>query len=195
MALRAVTPTLEDLSRKVFDLLTEQLGREPLPDRAQERGLLALALDAGRTWLREIQTPPLGSEARAREVTALHIVDQLQRLLDRLAQLERVVTLRRDRDLHERARETRLALAPGMVSGSHLGTLAGRLGEARRSYRAETLARASADEIEPNDAQALLDSYRWLERVTYHAWRIAHHLEQLSREAAPLPEVEPPEPD
>ena len=41
----------------------------------------------------------------------------------------------------------------------------------------------------------ITDAYRWLERSTHHAWRIAHHLDALRHETAPLPEVEPPEPD
>jgi phosphate:Na+ symporter len=195
VALRAVAPTLDELTHKSFGLLSEQLDPAGAPDQSETRGLIVLALDAVKRWLARIETPQLGSDAEARTVAALHIVDQLQRLLDRTAQSERVAKVRSTGELSAIARELRDALAPGAVLASHLGTLAGRLSSEQREYRAKVLTRAGADEIDYNDALGRLDAYRWLERVVHHCWRAMHHLEQLAREARPLPEVEPPEPD
>lgn len=195
VALRAVSPTLADLARQAFDLLREQLREGDAHDRAEQRALLALATDAVRSWLGRIETPALGSDARAREVSALHAVDQLQRLVDREAQTDRAATVAETAELRRVADELRAALAPRATGASHLGTLAARLAAEREPYRAAVFAQASADEIDSDVALARLDAYRWLERVAHHVWRLAHHLEQLALEAAPLPEVEPAEPD
>lgn len=193
VALRAVAPTLRDLARNAYGLLAESL-RERGPDRSEQRALLVLALDAVRSWLGRIETPRLGSVAQARKVTALHVVDQLQRLVDREAQVDRAATTREVFELRLMAREVREALREP-VDASLLGTLAGGLAHGRDTYRAEVLGGAGRDEIDSTDAMRRLDAYRWLERVTHHAWRAAHHLDQLEREGPLLPEVEPPEPD
>ncbi len=195
LALRAVAPTLYDLSGKSFDLLREQLRRGDSPDGSEQRELLILAIEAVRSWLGQIEIPKLGSEAEAREASALHVVDQLRRLLEREAQTRRSATVNDVEELRRLAAHVEAALATPRPSASRLGSLARGLADGREGYRAEAVAQASRDEIGSAEALARLDAYRWLERSTHHAWRIAHHLEQLAGEAVPLREVEPPEPD
>ena len=45
------------------------------------------------------------------------------------------------------------------------------------------------------DALALMDAYRWLERVAHHTWRAVHHLRQLTHDLPPVGAPEPVEPD
>jgi phosphate:Na+ symporter len=195
LALRVVTPTLVDLSRQVLDVFGGQLREGAAWRGAERRELLTLAIDEVRQWLSRIDAPRLGSDAEAREAVALHVVDQLRRLVDREAQAERYATVRQVAELHRLGAEVAAALAAPHPSASRLGTLARALTEGRERYRAEVVVHASRDQIPSGDALRQLDAYRWLERSTHHAWRIAHHLDQLGREAAPLPELEPPEPD
>jgi phosphate:Na+ symporter len=197
LALRVVTPTLEDLSRRAFDLLEEQLTvrERDAAGQAEQRELLALAIDEVRRWLTRIDSPKLGSDAEAREAAAFLVLDQLRRLVDREAQTERAETVRETASLRRLGADVAEAVAAHRPPASRLGALAGRLTEGNARYRAEVVAQASRDELGSSDALASLDAYRWLERSTHHAWRIAHHLDSLRHESAPLPEVEPPEPD
>jgi phosphate:Na+ symporter len=195
LALRAVTPTLEDLSRRVFEVFGAQLREGAAWRGSEQRELLTLAIDEVRHWLSRIDSPKLGSDAEAREAAALHVVDRLRRLVEREAQARRYATVHEVAALRDLAAEVEAALAGPRPGASRLGALARSLAEGRARYRGDVVAQASRDQIGSADALARLDAYRWLERSTQHAWRIAHHLEQLGREAAPLREIEPPELD
>ncbi len=193
VAMRAVTPTLEELAEQVFAILGEQLGERAPPDRSERRALLELAFEEVRLWLGQIDSPRLGSDAEAREVAALHVIDQLGRLLDREAQTDRARTASMTPELQAIGHE--IAAALDVRDASRLDALTTRLAEGRSAYRADVLGRAGRDEIDSTDAMAQADAHRWLERVAHHAWRASHHLDRLRGEAPTPTEVEPPEPD
>lgn len=189
VALRAIGPTLTDLADRAFSILRHQLNpslaQAPDPDL---RELLVIALDEVSRYVADVP-PAEGSQSRL--ASSIHVIDQLGRLLDRESQRERIETAARDPELSRRARELAVCLLdmPFAEDPTQLRTTAARLDEfcetleAERSAHRELAARRTAsNEIEPEDALASMDAYRWLERCAHHAWRITHHLDQLSRE-------------
>ena len=76
-----------------------------------------------------------------------------------------------------------------------LGEQCATLESQRRDYRESAAGNTAADRLKPDAALAIMDAYRWLERSAHHAWRVTHHLDQLSREAPTKILVEPREPD
>ncbi len=190
VALRAVEPTLAELALGAFGALSDRLRGRP-PERVRGE-MLRLAVEESRSYLARIDTPPRGGPADAREVAALHVIDQLRRLLERLDQADRVTTLTEDPELRERA--ARLdSLLPGPLSDvdaaeEQLVGLERELREERDGYRHRVLDHAARDEINSRQALSRMDSWRWLERVTHHVARILHHVLRLQQER-PAPEA------
>lgn len=194
VALRAVEPTLAELALGAFSALSDRLTGRPVDG---ERGeMLRLAVEESRAYLARIETPPRGGPADAREVAALHVIDQLRRLLERLDQAQRVGVVSEDPELQERARRLD-TLLPGPLSDvdvvvDQLVRLERELRDERDGYRHRVLDRAARDEINSRQALERLDAWRWLERVTHHVARILHHVLRLQQERlAP----ESPDPD
>jgi len=194
-ALDAARATVSDINRSTMTNLPGLLGRpKPAhPERALET--LDQAVDTARSFADEIRTQPKDGALYDEHRALFHNLDHLERLVNRCRQSDRIETLDADPALHKRARQLRQALdaasgadiAPETVA--HFNLLRKDLRESRRSYRSETIDRASRDEIATDDAMARLDAIRWLHRVTYHVWRMTHH--QLVAEGAipaePLP--------
>jgi phosphate:Na+ symporter len=198
VALRAVSATLGELSAAAFAVLGDSLsGREADAELLED---VREGLSQTQVYVGHIATPEDGRGADAREVSALHVIDQLRRLLDRCAQGERIAATRRDPALGEatRALARLLHLEDTERSASteaDLGALEARLVDSHRDFRRHALQGASADDIPNDEALARLDAYRWIERVTHHVWRIHHHLRRMALDHPPAPGAEPPEPD
>jgi phosphate:Na+ symporter len=195
VALGAVGVTLARLTRTSFAAVQGLLRSHPGAEH--ELPGVRDAVDETQRYLARIQTPGPSGRVDPRELAALHAIDQLQRLLDRCEQRDRVATLPRDAELQRDAE--RLAEHLDSIEAAAeppLEQLEAQLVARREGFRRETLERASTDALPNPEALARLDAHRWLERVTHHAWRIVHHLAVL-RLDHPAPEsgAEPPEPD
>ncbi len=189
VALRAVEPTLAELALAIFSALSDRLSGRPIdPDR---RTLLHIAVEESRSYLARIDTPPRGGSADAREVAALHVIDQLRRLLARIEQPGRGQAMAEDPELRRRSAQLVDAL-PGPLSDvnaaeGRLSSFERELAQDRDGFRQRVLDRAARDEINSREALALLDDQRWLERMSHHVARILHHILRLQLER-PAPE-------
>lgn len=202
VALRAIGPTLGQLVDQAFAILRRQLRPHQPPELEPDlRELLVIALDQVRQYVADV---PPAKESQSRLATSVHVIDQLGRLLDREGQHARAEIVAQDPDL-SRLADALADRLPVRVSGEEpaaLREVAGRLGvlcaafESERSvYRALATQKSAADRLEPEEALAKMDAYRWLERSAHHAWRVVHHLDQLSRERPTEILLEPVEPD
>jgi phosphate:Na+ symporter len=200
VALRAVGATLAELSASAFEALGNLLrGRGPAIDALED---VRAGLVVTQRYVARIGPPEQGGAFDPREVSALHTIDQLRRLLDRCEQGERIAALKGDAELAGQARRLAdvlpLAAGPGVegeVAEAELEGLETALREGRGAFRRDTLSRASADEISSEDALAHLDARRWLERISHHAWRVVHHLRRIELDYPGIAGAEPPEPD
>lgn len=189
LALRATLPTLEELAGLAVAELRRMLG--PAADARDDRlDLLTLGLDEVHRYVGRVPVRPAGGRVEGLRSASLHVIDQLGRLLDRERQHERADTVRSSADLTARACRLDAILAAGLEDPAPLETLHRELESGRQAFRDAALRGHDAEE-----ALDQTDAYRWLERVTYHAWRVAHHLAGLRGDVPARLASEPPEPD
>lgn len=130
--------------------------------------------------------PPESPRAR-RMASALHALDHEGRLQARCMQENRIATLATDARLR-RLRALLGALAREVASNGDGAVLERRLNRLRRilrrkrsAYRRHILDCASTGDVDGEVAVARLDAVRWLHRVSYHLWRVQHHLNRVDR--------------
>lgn len=190
VALRAIKPTLAELADHAFSILRHQLRpRTTTAPDSDLRELLVIALDEVSRYVAGV---PPEDESHARLATSVHVIDELGRLLDREEQAERAETAAEDEDLRSLAHALADLLpehtSPADTNAMRAATAGLRaycegVESDRAAYRASAARRSAADHLEPDEALAKMDAYRWLERCAHHAWRVTHHLDQLSRES------------
>jgi len=153
------------------------------------------------------QTPGLSSseEAYVQHVSALHALEHLERLVAALEQsrpfrsvgsaeqLERLRSLGSMivHELHDalaEADDEDLAALEALLS--RVAEKATDVAAERRSLRPATLDALAAGHLPPDRGLQILEAARWLDRVAYHAWRIAHHLIQADAESDPRTDEE-----
>lgn len=200
LALRTAGETLAEIGALVLGDLARVVRSGDPEDAARSRRVAPAALVETQAFLARLPVAADG-EGRAvvleRAAAALHVVDQLRRLVDRLGQHERAPVLATDPQLRESAGALAAALEdarPQLPDEAPLADLAGGLAGRRAAYRHEVMARALAGGLPADDALARMDAWRWLERTTHHAWRAVHHLARLQAETPPPELPEPPEP-
>ncbi len=201
LAIEAVSPPLRDLVAKAFSLVIELLERGAPGTRApQQVALVELALAETRRYVERIPSLADAPELRARRVSALHVIDHMRRITDRCETPERAATLHADPALRDLARHGAQALGKARDQllqqrdppEDALLDAAHRLADDRRAVRESILQRSSGGELGSRLALDQLDAYRWLERVTYHGWRILHHLPRVHPAGPPAePEIPP----
>lgn len=130
----------------------------------------------------------------------MHAIDHLDRLVERCRNPERIAKVREDarlRELSTVVHDALVAAAEGLrLDGEQLaesGLRAARdaVRDERQPFRHRILATVPQREITLDEAILRLDAIRWLHRTTYHAWRIAHNLEEAQRPEAPAIEPQP----
>jgi phosphate:Na+ symporter len=204
-ALGAIAYTLGDLTSACFELLGELLrGAAEYRSWRDRTGLLRQQADAARDYTGRLARNQLTASQQKRILAALHVLDHLDRLLDRCEDPARATLL---------VRKGELTASVGDVPGL-LGDARERLAPSRSQdlgpvvtrangiwqqadaghdpFRHDVLARAARGELDPDDALAALDSYRWLLRVAYHLWRVLHHVQQVQPGASETLQRESP---
>ena len=182
-ALDAATQTLVDLTAVAFTALRSRLDGE-VPE-AGDVDDFHTGLDSTRGYLERIRTDPLLRESHFRHQEALHTLDHLARLALRLEETPPIGGLRDDEELGQVVVEIRQVLARGVnrIDASFerdLELLWEGLKNRRGSFREQTIELAARSETSGKDVLERLDSFRWLSRITDHAWRISHHLRQVA---------------
>jgi phosphate:Na+ symporter len=136
--------------------------------------------------------------AFARRRAILHILDHVFRTVHRCGQEERLELLRNDEELASHAGELR-ALIGELIAGPALATsrdkldsFSQRMRELSHTMREDTIAMTSQRRMDSATALVRLDAIRWLHRVSYHVWRMAVHMPELTRQPAAPEPAQPP---
>lgn len=171
-ALDAVRVALGQIAEAARDNLTAVLDglRRPVPTEELRR-----ALEGVEGTLAALALPAADDALKARYAALLHLIDHLNRLIDRQEQGHRAAVVRAEPLLARPARLVTLALAGAAEDAARLGRVhrlvAGRAARLRRGV----LLREHAGLVSPGDVFAITDALRWLERVSFHLERIAHY--------------------
>ncbi len=194
VALDAAAATLGEIALQAFARLEPMLAGSA--SEAEELEDLERALIETQQFAARVRPEARGDPSGVALVAALHAVDELHRLLDRMRQAGRAAPLSDDAELAARAHTLAVALPRPLVAREHaergLARAAAELAEARSGHRERVLAAASRGELTPAAALDRTDGWRWLERCAHHAWRIVHHIGRMS--ALTGDEREPAEP-
>ncbi len=148
------------------------------------------ALAAIRAFLGNVRTSPEDPSGYERHLSVLHAVDHLDRFLKGFLTLEAAGWAPDDRRVLESGRRLAEALR-GTVSEEEqvpevegLAALSEELAELRRSQRARVLESTASGATDPERAWKDIEEIQRLDRLGYHAWRIAHHLERARADSA-----------
>ncbi|MFC4348440.1 Na/Pi cotransporter family protein [Kordiimonas lipolytica] len=179
----------QQLTDALFALLRDQL--DPAR-RHVDRTWPLVEIERGITAAEEFveNIPPSQGDGlvSARESNTLHILDHLRRLHHRCMQIERVDALSSDRRL-ERLRavlahslDTYLAHEEGGRPDIYFDRVRSFMRLQRHKYRESTVMAATRKQMGEVGLLMRLDAVRWLQRVSYHAWRISHHFHAAQME-------------
>ena len=182
-ATAAATTTVQNIAMKMARLLSAQL-KEPSQTSNFEIELRTIdeALETTLHYLGRIQSDPAMGAVRQRHLAAMHAVDHLIRLAHRCKQTARIDVIMSDPELRSHA-ATLNAVLNHFQDGISLETWENQFDQVRSDFRNEHY--SFRDRAVDRAAQHLesieitlrkLDGIRWLHRVAYHLWRIAHHL-------------------
>lgn len=184
----------------VFALASRQLveGREPPSAEVEEA---SDALDDIRSFLASVRSRPDHEHSYERHLSVLHAIDHAGRLLARLGDTSHLETIDRDAEL----RATADALGESLVLAARWCEAESEVAPYQTSddpslleapervprhiagqgatYRAATTERAARGDCTPQEAAALNDAMRWLERLGHHIWRSMYHLERAPHAA------------
>lgn len=188
-AVDAAVTTLERIAVAEAALLAEYLDRGSADVGGGMHAPIGEALVATRAYLDRIGAQPVGGTAFRRHAAAMHAIDHLLRLHNRLGEGPRIAALDDEPRLH-RLTSILEAMARRIVgSGSYephvdrLGWLARLYDRKRDGYRAATITQAAGKRVGAEAALLRLDGIRWLDRVSDHLWRIAVNLSDAAKPA------------
>jgi phosphate:Na+ symporter len=192
-AIDASVATLNAIVLELAQGVTGLLGRDGMREIEPARILeLRDALDATRLYMERIHTVHDGTRLHERYLSAIHLIDHANRLLNRCTQTNRIRALRSDRRLWRLGGILR-DLARRFAETGDAATLAPRfdklrdmLREQRHVVRERSIESAAHGVIGTRTTLLQLDAVRWVHRSTYHLWRIAHHLAIASGASQPL---------
>lgn len=196
VALDAVQGTLQELAATVFRSMAILLTGRGDPDsarRALEEAERAIA--ETREYLGRIQTASGSSSIQSLHANALHVVDHLVRLVRRGRMQDQQHEVQSDKEMRQLGNRLAAAMGPLIESeGSSIPFSQGvesvwnEIDRKMEPFRHQAISESARGTAGTNQTIASLDAYRWLRRVSYHAWRIAFHLDPTTAKSSESPE-------
>ncbi len=193
VAIDAVRATLKELAQLVLKSLQAILNVGPSNEIRETLSDASRALAETRDYLTPIDTSSLHSSLYPDKLAAIHSIDHLRRLIERCQEFKR----------SQRTRETELAPLGEMLgkavhqalqdiaeipdlsemnkeeavfSGDRLKQIWQEFDAHAEQYRHALISSAAGGESDAYSTIGKLDTLRWIRRVSYHVWRIVHHL-------------------
>jgi len=143
------------------------------------------AVVLARDYLSRIFASGLPQSTTSSALALLHVLDHSERLAERCLDTERSSVARGAHCFADDLRALRLALGTAtdgddmsLSEADSLRPIAEDLETNYRSRRREIVALSVAGKMDARKTDDLLDSLRWLQRCTWHAWRIRKYLKR-----------------
>lgn len=155
--------------------------------QVNEPEVMMAAVEVARDFaLRIGQRTDEGDAEAERVFAALHAVDHIERLVERLdagARAQRAMLQPEFADLARRVGEGLRRFSEALKEEEiavdvvrDLEQLAAELEQDRAGFRTQWIRRATAEQLSSSALDEVLDSHRWLRRTVYHVSRMAHYL-------------------
>lgn len=175
----------QQLTNAIFEVLQGQLDpRRRHKDWSRRLEEIERGITATETFVENIPHEAANGAVRARESSAIHILDHLRRMHHRCTQFERVDALSSDRRLSRLTAvlassiDKYLAHEEGSRPDHYFDRVRNFMRVQRRQYRQSTVLEATRKQMGEVGLLMRLDAVRWLQRVSYHAWRISYHFQE-----------------
>ena len=187
-AVEALVRGTRALALEVVDLAGETLQRDQdWRDRERIEDLSA-ATETARGFAVQIGShSDMVGVPTQRVFAALHILDHVERLADRLKDETRATHVREESAFAPLTDEMREAFAV-LVSSldgpesveiiDRLEAYAKRLEDDKAGFRAGLLSKAASGELTAEQLDLGLDCRRWCRRLVYHVWRISYYCQE-----------------
>lgn len=137
--------------------------------------------------LRISQRDEEGDAAAERIFACLHLIDQIDRLVQRSQDHELMKSLALSPELEGQAQTTATllrdlaeSLACPVDLVEKLQVLSNDLEKDKGAHRQSMIRGALTHKVTAQQLDEVLDAQRWIRRMAYHAWRVAHYAEELS---------------
>lgn len=185
VALEATRRTLVDIAVELVGLVQPMLESSAAGADEARRAELRDALERTQRFYARIPSSAEQQKLADLRITLLHATDHLDRLADRLALPAATREALLQPPLRQAVSACRMVLAlalkglGGQAPEGWLVEMAGHaemLATLQRDERLAILRQTASGSRAPLEAMRALDAIRWLERVSYHAWRIGYHL-------------------
>ena len=185
-AMDVVDATIRDIAREVLTVLNRCLSRPDATIDNERLSHFSDAISQTTAYVHAIQLRSDGAATLQTLVRSVHVLDHLNRLLRRLRDSKRHDSVRSsDNDLASLVsiliQMTQGLLESELLVDPVLAEIEKESNESithqAREYRRQVIAQAIDNELGFKDAQKRMDAARWLRRIGYHLWRIAHHRE------------------
>jgi len=182
-AIDASAATARDIAIALIVVLMRQLRpADHTPPGTAHLQSLVNAIRSTRHFLERTKSNPEDGETYHRHLATLHALDHLTRLAHRCSQAERIERLQDEHRLRRLSHvlhgacEALLAAPQDTAHEARFARLRELVRDQRRRYRFVTVQAAASRRIDADTTLWRMDGIRWLHRVTYHLWRIVHHL-------------------
>ena len=191
----AATAALEFGARQLAAVVLREtastltVGPSPVGRHAEALEDWAAAIEAGRDFATGIGGSQMNPEDAARVFAALHALDHIERLVERLSGMPSSAEAWQDEALTEKRERVaqgikKLATALTSTGGSHeeptaaVMAVANALEQDKVGYRRGMIERAATGRLNSRQLDQALDGHRWIRRLAYHAGRIGHYLRE-----------------
>jgi len=194
LALSAVVDALLRACRKAGELLAEVIERGGRLSREVAIDEIEGGVHQIRAFLERLRPGPRAEGVERPYAAAVHVLDHLERLVDRLRRRHGLDPERIGPEIagfaDRLAREAALAAAePGAPESADgaIRALWEELEEGTEAYRHEVLRLCVEEGLSLEVADERLDAHRWVRRCAYHVWRLRRHLAELRGGSAGAP--------
>lgn len=190
VALEAVRNVLKEIGATVYESLADTLRGEQKWFGGADVTEADEALDETRRFLTRIPPPETAGFEFQRQLSTLHAVDHLERLLKEMKDPEALSVARKNEHLRRVADDMLAMLGelskelrdPAIEPNARRAEVfSQKLAEDRRNARPAILQATAERKVDPDQALTELHAQRWLDRLAYHIWRSAHHLREMTR--------------
>jgi phosphate:Na+ symporter len=209
VAMEAVQGTLRELTSVVFGQLQQLLETGSTPGLKLTLEEANEALNQTRDYLTPIRTDEPPDSAYHEKLSAIHTIDHLRRLIDRCQNFKRAERARTEAEFEPLRSQLLREASDALVTLATLDTSRDQRPEFDESVprniwqqfetvaerdREKLIERAAAGRQDAHTTIRQLDTLRWFRRVSYHIWRILHHLHGAGSETD-VESAEMPRPD
>lgn len=186
---------VREMSAELMHAVAQSLdpARDPVVD-TELMAHLDRSVDAARRYADRIDIADPRPDARRFLLAGLHVIDHLDRLVDRCRDHVSIAALREDEQLRPLAADLHAALVRAVAALRDDVSDAGepdlraandRIRAERQPYRERVLATVPEPEVLLDQALVRLDAIRWLHRTAHHAWRISRNLGEAAVSQGP----------